>query len=473
VTGAMTVVLDVGKTLAKLSLWDPQGQLVARRTRANTRVDTGDYIALDVEGVEAWLAETLAEFARCGPVGVIVPVAHGAAVAVLRKDRLACPPIDYEDPTPVTDRKAYLRDRDQFRFSGSPALPDGLNIGVQLHRLETLHPGLLGDGATILPWAQYWAWRLSGVAASEVTSLGCHSDLWRPLEGRPSSLARKRGWAERLAPLRRADEILGTLTPEWVGRTGLSADVAILCGLHDSNAALLAARGFPEIADAESTVLSTGTWFVAMRSPGRGQDVDMSLLDEARDCLVNVDAYGRPVPSARFMGGREIELLTGLDTRRIDIGSDQPRLVSAAAAALQSGAMVLPTLTPGVGPFPHGRGRWTEAPADDVHKRVLVCIYAALVADAALDLIGSRDRLLVEGRFAEADVFVRALAALRPETVVYASNADNDVSYGALRLLNPSLAPKSPLVVAKPLEADLASYRTAWLREAQRMEATA
>ena len=326
---------------------------------------------------------------------------------------------------------------------GHGSLPDGLNMGAQLHRLETLHPGLLGDGATLLPWAQYWAWRLSGVAASEVTSLGCHSDLWRPLEGRPSSLARKRGWAGGLAPLRSADAILGKLTPEWVGRTGLPADVSILCGLHDSNAALLAARGFPEIADADATVLSTGTWFVAMRSPGPGQPVDMNRLDEARDCLVNVDAYGRPVPSARFMGGREIEILTGLDTRRIDIGADQPRLIGAAPAALQGGAMVLPTLTPGVGPFPHGRGRWIGAPADEVHRRVLVSLYAALVSDAALDLIGARGRLLVEGRFAEADVFVRALAALRPETAVYTSNADNDVSYGALRLLNPRLAPKS------------------------------
>ncbi len=471
-TGALTVVLDVGKTLAKLSLWDPQGQLVARRTRANARVDLGDYIALDVEGVDAWLAETLTEFARCGPVGAIVPVAHGAAIAVLRENRLACPPMDYESPIPAADRQAYLSDRDAFRFSGSPALPDGLNMGAQLHRLETLHPGLLGDGATLLPWAQYWAWRLSGVAASEVTSLGCHSDLWRPLEGRPSSLARKRGWAGGLAPLRSADAILGKLTPEWVGRTGLPADVSILCGLHDSNAALLAARGFPEIADADATVLSTGTWFVAMRSPGPGQPVDMNRLDEARDCLVNVDAYGRPVPSARFMGGREIEILTGLDTRRIDIGADQPRLIGAAPAALQGGAMVLPTLTPGVGPFPHGRGRWIGAPADEVHRRVLVSLYAALVSDAALDLIGARGRLLVEGRFAEADVFVRALAALRPETAVYTSNADNDVSYGALRLLNPRLAPKSPLVSAKPLEADLEGYKAAWLA-AQRTEATA
>ena len=27
-------------------------------------------------------------------------------------------------------------------------------------------------------YPQYWAYRLTGVLANEVTSLGCHTDLW-------------------------------------------------------------------------------------------------------------------------------------------------------------------------------------------------------------------------------------------------------------------------------------------------------
>jgi hypothetical protein len=132
--------------------------------------------------------------------------------------------------------------------------------------------------------------------------------------------------------------------------------------LHDSNAALLAARGFPEIADSEATVLSTGTWFVAMRTPGVASEANIESLDEKRDCLVNVDAYGTPIPSARFMGGREIELLTGTDTDRIDIRADQPTLLARVTAVLASDALVLPTFAPGCGPFPHGSGRWMSLP---------------------------------------------------------------------------------------------------------------
>ena len=464
----LVVVLDVGKTLAKLSLWRRDGTMIARETRPNARVDAGAYVALDAQGIEDWAAGVLADFAAKGRIGAIVPVGHGAAAAIVRDGRLACAPIDYEEPLPAAERAAYDAQRDLFADTGSPALPDGLNVGAQLHHLEQLHPDLFTGDAQILPWAQYWSWRLSGVASAEVTSLACHTDLWRPRDARPSDLARARGWADRLAPLARAGEVLGAISAEWVQRTGLPEDVQIYCGIHDSNAALLAARGFREIADHESTVLSTGTWFVAMRSPADGQAVDLSGLSEVRDCLVNVDAYGKLIPSARFMGGREIEVLTGLDTRRVDIKPDQPALIAAVDQVLASGARVLPTFAPGFGPFGALRGRWIDMPTDQAARRAAVCLYAALVADAALDLIGARERILIEGRFAEAEVFVRGLASLRPNDAVYCSNAHNDVSYGALRLLDPSLQPASALVRVEPLAASLDSYRALWRRDVER-----
>jgi sugar (pentulose or hexulose) kinase len=467
--GRATIVLDAGKTLSKLSLWVPGGRLLDRRRRENHRLATAHYAALDAAGIETWLADTLRDFARVADVGAIIPVAHGAAAAVIHNGRLVQPPLDYEHPIPLAIRREYDAQRGPFALTGSPSLPDGLNLGAQLHYLEELSPDLLTGNATLLPWPQYWSWVLSGVAASEVTSLGCHTDLWHPLSGTPSSLSMARGWAARMAPLTSADAVLGTLTPEWAARTGLPRDVEIHCGLHDSNAALVAARAFPELTDHDATVLSTGTWFVAMRTPGRNVHVDIAGLAEERDCLVNVDAFGRPVPSARFMGGREIELLVGTDAR-VDVRPDQSALLGATDDVLASGAMVLPTFAPGCGPYAHGRGRWLAQPADENQRRAAVCLYAALVADASLDLIGARDRLLVEGRFAGAEVFVRALAALRPETAVYVDPNHNDLSFGALRLLEPELPAPASLVRMPPLTHDLSDYRQRWRDEAQRVE---
>lgn len=455
--------------------------MLDRQVRANQPVEEDGIRRLDIAGITPWLVEALSRY-RGQPVERIVPVGHGAGVVALKEGGLAgeCafPPLDYEQPIPADIMAAYHAERDGFAITGSPALPDGLNIGRQLYWLDRLHPEVMRT-ATLVPWAQYWAWFLSGAAVSEVTSLGCHSDLWDPAAGRFAPMAERMGWAARFAPVARAGDVVGTLRPALVEQTGLPVTTQVLAGLHDSNAALLAARGFPEIAGQEATILSTGTWFIAMRLKGAedrgrlkgaegearlaGDESSIPILSEARDCLINVDAYGRPVPSARFMGGREIETVIELDTRRVDITPDQPALLAAVPALVESGAMLLPTLAPGCGPFPAGPGTWIGRPDDWYARRAAACLYAALVAATSLDLIGSHGRLLVEGRFAEADVFVRALASLRPDMEVYTANAHNDVSFGALRLSDPDLRPEGQLVRAAPLPVSLDAYRARWL----------
>jgi sugar (pentulose or hexulose) kinase len=458
----LIVVLDVGKTSSKLSLWDRSGALIARQTRRNATVDAGDYPALDAAGIEAWMAGVLQDFAARGRIDAIVPVTHGAALAVVRGGVLAHPPIDYEAAVPEPVRARYASERDAFAVTGSPALPDGLNAGIQLAWLETLGPALLSGDAMILTWPQYWAWRLSGVAATETSSLGCHTDLWRPGQAAPSELAVRRGWAERLAPLRRAGEAIGTLTAEWRERTGLGRDVQVYCGVHDSNAALLAARSFQQMRGGDRTVLSTGTWFVAMRSPAQGATVDLAALPQDRDCLVNVDVAGAPVPSARFMGGREAELLCDPSLCALDHGPNQAAILAAAPAAVGAGAMALPTFAPGVGPFPTGQGRWVSEPSDPAVRWAAACLYLALVADASLALIGTTGRILVEGRFGGAQLFVRALKSLRPRDEVLVCAAEQDVSFGALMLALPDLAPAGALEPQAPLDLDLTAYAGRW-----------
>ena len=73
------------------------------------------------------------------------------------------------------------------------------------------------------------------------------------------------------------------------------------------------------------TVISTGTWVIIMAVGGKGR------LDPKADMLANVDVRGEPVPTARFMGGREFSVLAGetpADADEADI-----------AAAVASGAL--------------------------------------------------------------------------------------------------------------------------------------
>jgi sugar (pentulose or hexulose) kinase len=453
------VVLDIGKTLAKLTLWSPDGELIDRATRPNERPHSPHgYSCLDVAGIEKWMAETLADFARKRTIGAIVPVGHGAAGVVLDPDGGFIEPIDYEAPLPDEIYADYLSERDPFSETGSPALPCGLNLGAQLHWLESLMPERFSHG-TIVPWAQFWAWRLSGVAASEVTSLGTHTDLWRPAEGRPSAMAERRGWARQLAPLRRASDILGPVSRLWRERCGLPKTCQVYCGIHDSNADLLAVRSHRAIGAREYTVLSTGTWFIAMRSSP--EKVDTSVLPERRDCLVNVNAFGVPIPSARFMGGRETEILEdGPD--RVDICACTGELVRRSGALVENGVYALPSFQKGVGPYPDHKGNWIGRPDDQLGRRAAAGLYLALMTDVALGLIGSCERLVIEGRFVADTVFARTLASLRPEQTVWLAPSSNSVCHGALSLVAPGLALESELVPVEPAPFPVARYAGGW-----------
>ena len=265
-----------------------------------------------------------------------------------------------------------------------------------------------------------------------------------------------------MPPRHHARAALGSITREWTARTGLPGDCVVLCGLHDSNAALLAARGHADIAAHDATVLSTGTWFVAMRSPSGNAAVDASALSEARDCLINVDVHGAAIPSARFMGGREAELLAALDIHALRHTDDSQRLIDRLPALLKSGAAAFPSFKQGCGPFPQSRGTWRNKPEDPADQRAITGLYLALLADTSLGLIGSQDRLLIEGRFAEAVIFTRALAALRPAQKIFVSHAHDDVPYGALRLVNADLPAPAPLTEIEPLDVDFRVFTEEW-----------
>jgi len=129
---------------------------------------------------------------------------------------------------------------------------------------------------------------------------------------------------------------------------------------------------------------------------------------------------------------------------------------------LEAGAMLLPSCAPGFGPFPGHVSRWINRPEDWFARRAAVCLYAALVSETSLSLIGTTGVLLVEGRFAEAQVFVRALASLRPDLTIYTAHAHNDVSFGALRLVHPELKPQGKLTRVIPLDVDMEGYAAQW-----------
>jgi len=424
-------VLDVGKTNVKVVLVDGTQEL-ASRTKPNRVLIDRPYPHFDVDGIFAFFLASLKELHAEFGFEAISITAHGASGALLGEDGLAMPVLDYEFRYPAEIEETYDAIRPPFHETFSPRLPGGLNLGAQLHYQKNAFLEAFRQVRTIVTYPQYWGWRLTGIAATEVTSLGCHTDLWLPRAGTFSGLVERLGIADKLAPVKRPSDLLGYVTDELVGRIGLPAPVPVYCGIHDSNASLL-----PHLLQREApfAVVSTGTWVVLFAVGG-----DLDHLDPARDTLANVDAFGRAVPSARFMGGREFELLTG------GKGTATP---AAVRRVLEEGVYVLPSVVPGCGPYPDAKHRFVNAPdgldADETY--VAASLYAALMTKTCLDLTGAAGPVVVEGPFARNRLYIEALAEAlgRPAMPTTGSTG---TSIGAALLTVPLTSPRMTMAGA-------------------------
>lgn len=445
-------VIDIGKTNAKLVVVDAKtGTEIAVRKTANTVLSSPPYPHFDVEALWQFILETLADFAKAPGFDALSITTHGASAALLDENgNLALPVLDYEHLYPQDIQSAYDALRPAFEETYSPKLAGGLNVGAQLHYQKTAFPSDFARVATILTYPQYWAHRLTGIAANEGTSLGCHTDLWQPFTASYSSLVDRLGIRKQLAPVRSAFDTLGNIQPELAGRLGLTDTVPVYCGIHDSNASLLPhLLGF----GSPCSVISTGTWVISF---GVGAKPDH--LDPNRDNLVNVDAYGSPAPTARYMGGREWDMLTR------DLPQAAPgEMANALNSVLDKGIMLLPSVVEKTGPYPHRKAEWILEPANPAERRVAASLYEALMTVTCLDLIGAEGPLIIEGPFASNGLYLEALHSLtgRP---VFASEATTGTAIGAALLTGLQL--KVPMHPVTGTIEKLKTYAAIWRKEA-------
>lgn len=449
----IVAVIDIGKTNAKVALVDltTLSEIALRRT-ANAPVRRAPYPHHDVEALWTFILESLADLNRERRVDAISITTHGATGTLIdASGELVLPVLDYEFDGPDGLTLEYDAVRPPFAETGTPRLPIGLNLGAQFFWLQKRFPADFARTAAMLMYPQYWALRLTGIAANEVTSLGCHTDLWNPWTSDYSSLVDRMGWRPLMAPVRPAKDQLGPILPALAAQTGLDPQMPVFCGLHDSNASLL-----PHLLSdaAPFCVVSTGTWVVSMAVGGRKVE-----LDAARDTLVNVNALGDPVPSARFMGGREFSLLT----------EEQPQEWSEAdvAEVLARQALLLPSTQQGSGPFPHRDAQWVNA--DDLspgQRFAAISFYLALMAATCLELIGGDGPTTVEGPFARNPLFIRMLAAATGRAVV-ASETSTGTSIGAALLASDGAPAMSKGERTEPpADPVWQAYRQAWLKNA-------
>lgn len=426
----IVAVIDIGKTNRKLALVDTRtGGEIAVLQEPNAVRHDGLYPHYDIETIWDFLLTSLRSMAETQadkPIEAISVTTHGAAAVLLNAEGgLALPVLDYEYDGPESIASAYDRMRPAFTETGSPALPLGLNLGRQIAWQADAFPEAFARVRSIVPYPQYWVYRLTGVVASECTSLGCHTDLWNPVAQTWSSLVTDR-WQALMPPLIRANAVAGPLLPSVAERTGLAADIRVCGGIHDSNASLL-----PYLTRCATpfTVVSTGTWVISMAVGGEIDAHTAERLPAHRDTLINVDANGDPVPSARFMGGREFaEIMAGYP---ID-----PEAANAALPnVLDRPLLLMPSVVPESGPFQGRAAAWlTEEATEPGARLAAASLYLAQVTAVCLDLIGAQGPLYIEGPFGENRLYCELLAWLTDRPVHVGTQTGTSVGAAMLAI---------------------------------------
>jgi sugar (pentulose or hexulose) kinase len=471
----LTLVIDIGKSHAKLLLVDNAGAVVERHGRPNASVASPlGYPALDVYGLEAWMAQTLSASVHTQHCTKVITSTHGAALVALGDEGLAWEPMDYEHDALAASpqlAQAFTDASDPFDLSLSPALPAGLNAARQLFAVQHLYPQAWQRTRCVLPYPQYWAWLLCGVRASEYSSLGCHTHLWQPQRQDFSDLARTQGWVALFPPMQPAWAALGTVLPHIVKRWGLPEGCRVFTGVHDSNACLARYLNASLQAAAQATrltVVSSGTWTVLM-APGAAT----AALQAERDMLANVDVLGRATPTARFMGGREFaHLLAGASP---DAGS-----VADVAHLLATQTLALPSFAAQGDPFSDRKGVVLQggipmalADLTEGERAALAALYCALVTRWLVRQIwpdettcqATEQRLVVEGPLSHNLLYMGLLTSLLPDIACYASVDELEgTARGAWQLTRwgqPADAAFLQEAIALELPA-LADYALAW-----------
>lgn len=399
-------VIDIGKTNAKVTLYDLEASQEADVYSIENRViKDGLYPHHDTEAMWRFILDALGRLSATIAIDAIAITAHGASITLVGADgELAMPMLDYEFDGPETLAEEYNAIRPSFSETGSPRLAAGLNVGAQIYWQQKTFPQEFAKVTSIVTYPQFWSLKLTGNRTVEMTSIGAHSDMWNPYRKTYSSLVDRMAWRKLMPEMSSAFDIVGTIKPEIAAATGLPPQTPVFSGLHDSNASLLThlkSRAAP------FSVVSTGTWVICFSVGGKPV-----ALDERRDTLMNVNAYGDPVPSARFMGGRAFALLKA-DGKAEITASDRDQV-------LDGGIMLLPAIPDDSGPFVHRKGGWTgdvERLTSGSHL-LAVSLYLGMMTGTSLELIGADGPVIVEGPFAANRTFLETLQVMTGRDIV-------------------------------------------------------
>ena len=288
-------IFDVGKTNKKLFLFNEAYEIVYENA-INTHeiVDEDGFPCDSIDELNKWLIDSL-ENTGLDKRFVIKALnfsGYGASFALVNAEGNSIAPLyNYLKPFPNVLLELFYDNyggkKEFSKIAASPVLGN-LNSGMQLYFLKYEKPLIFEKIVHALHLPQYLSSVFTKKYFSEITSVGCHTNMWDFTQNKYHHWMEKEG----------IDEKIDTIAPSDFTTTIDQIEIGI--GLHDSSAALI--PYLKSKLDTEQFILiSTGTWCISLNP---FSDNSLTDNDLENDCLSFLQYNGKPVKASRVFAGQ-------------------------------------------------------------------------------------------------------------------------------------------------------------------------
>jgi sugar (pentulose or hexulose) kinase len=392
-------IFDIGKTNKKLFLFNENYEIVYEKsTQFEETIDEDGDPCEDVELLSSWVVESFKEIQNNPDfeVKALNFSTYGASFVHLdSKGKVIAPLYNYLKPYSEALKKqfydTYGGEQVFARKTASPVLGN-LNSGMVLYRLKYENPALFAQVSYSLHLPQYLSFLFTGQYCSDITSIGCHTNLWNFEKNQYHEWLEKEGVLEKLAPI--------NIKTHHLNNSNIGT------GLHDSSAALI-----PYLATFNGqkfVLISTGTWCITLNPFNHSPLTDEELQ---QDCLAYMQYTGEPVKASRLFAGHEHEQATKQLSEQFQKPLDYYKTVKFNSELIEKSK---------------------EETYESVYHQLILNLVNKQVISTKLVLNDSSvTKLFVDGGFGKNEIYMNLLAKAFPEMEVYAASVAQATSLGA------------------------------------------
>lgn len=421
-------VFDIGKTNKKLLLFDEQLKIVFEHAdQFAESIDEDGFPCDDLEKLNNFVFESLrkvfskSQFELKG----LNFTAYGASFVYIDESGKPLSPLyNYLKPYPEELLEqfysAYGGKTEFAKETASPVL-GSLNSGMQLYRIKYERKDLLKQIRYALHLPQYLSFLISGKCYSDITSIGCHTNLWDFRKKTYHQWLDNEGLLDKLAPILPSDSVIKT------SFEGHSFDVGI--GLHDSSAALI-----PYLVNFKEPFLliSTGTWCISL-NPFNASPLSTYELES--DCLCYLHYQGKPVKASRLFAGNEHEQELNRISQHFSESRSRYEQMSFDPAFLNYLDQE---------EVYSGNDLAAYTSDTEAYHRLMVHIIKQQKISSELVIKGSDvKRIFVDGGFSKNSIYMNLLSIVFPEMEVFAASMAQSTAMGAALAIHNSFGNKA------------------------------